>query len=44
MDEDIFAILTLDKAKSFARVKPLYRAVSFTIPHLLESLLSCLIG
>jgi hypothetical protein len=44
MDEDVFAILALDEAKTFARVKPPYRTCSFTIPHLLESLLSCLIG
>src|SRR5262249_19664121 len=29
MDEDVFAILPLDKAKTFARVKPLYRACFF---------------
>ena len=29
MDEDVFAILALDKAKTFARVKPLYRACFF---------------
>ena len=29
MDEDIFAILALDEAKTFARVKPLYRACFF---------------
>ena len=29
MDEDVFAVLALDKAKTFARVKPLYRACFF---------------
>jgi hypothetical protein len=29
MDEDVFAIFALDKAKTFARVKPLYRAYFF---------------
>jgi hypothetical protein len=29
MYEDVFAILALDKAKTFTRVKPLYRACFF---------------
>jgi hypothetical protein len=34
MDEDVFAILALDKSKSFSRVKPLYCACFFHLSSL----------
>jgi hypothetical protein len=43
MDEDVFAILALDKPKPLPALNHFTVPVSFTIPHLLESLLSCLI-
>jgi hypothetical protein len=44
MDEDVFAILALDKAKTFARVKPLHRACFFHNSSPSGIPASCLIG